>query len=184
MSLSFYWLLSFLHECLWDIESRSVEKPLSNDYVQEGFGRLCHFYPLYWREIAKFRTALSERPSLRDMTNNTSHIEVILLAIFPILDEIEAEIRAIKGTELMGAEVQRHVVQGSKFHVQLHWWTPQYANLIREKIVLYRINWVNVRERDFLTPTCVGSLYNHFYSVYSVNKNQRGGVFSRTLRKP
>jgi hypothetical protein len=54
------------------------------------------------------------------MTNNTSHIEVILLAIFPILDEIEAEIRAIKGTELMGAEVQRHVVQGSKFHVQLH----------------------------------------------------------------
>ena len=44
---------------------------------------MCHFYPLYLREIAKFRTALNERPSQRDMTNNTSHIEVILLAIFP-----------------------------------------------------------------------------------------------------
>ena len=82
---------------------------------------MCHFYPLYLREIAKFRTALNERPSQRDMTNNTSHIDVILLAICPILDKIEAEIRAIKGTEeLMGTEVRRHVAQGSKFHVQIH----------------------------------------------------------------
>ena len=107
-------ILSFFFEC-----TKTLEVVLAKHYVHEGFGRMCHFYPLYLREIAKFRTALSERPSLRDMTNNTSHIEVILLAIFPILDEIEAEIRAIKGTELMGAEVQRHVVQGSKFQAQL-----------------------------------------------------------------
>jgi hypothetical protein len=41
-------------------------------------------------------TSLNERASQRDMTNNTSHIEVILLAIFPILDEIEAEIPSNK----------------------------------------------------------------------------------------
>jgi hypothetical protein len=51
------------------------------------------------------------RATLRIKKLYKSDIEVILLAIFPILDEILTEIRAIKDTELMDAEVQRHVVQ-------------------------------------------------------------------------